>query len=109
MPSPLAAAPLVVTPEQRAVLRRLARSSSLPHRTVQQARALLLCADGEAIYEVARRLVVASNSVRQWRRRFEEAGVDGIGVIAPGRGRASWLPEGTVAEVVALTINTLPD
>src|ERR1039458_9057199 len=109
MPSPLAAPPLVVTAEQRAVLRRLSRSSSLPHRTVQQARALLMSADGVAIYEVARRLEVASNSVRQWRRRFEDEGVDGIGVIAPGRGRTSWLPEGTVAEVVALTMNTLPD
>src|ERR1039457_2049735 len=81
----------------------------MPHRTVQQARALLLCADGEAIYEVARRLGVASNSERQWRRRFEEVGVDGIGVIAPGRGRTSWLPEGTVAEVVSLTMNEQPD
>lgn len=69
----------------------------------------MLCAEGEAIYEVARRVGVASNSVRQWRRRFENEGVDGIGVIAPGRGRTSWLPEGTVAEVVALTMNTLPD
>jgi transposase len=94
-------APLVVTSEQRAVLRRLARSSSLPHRTVQQVRAFLMSADGEAIYEVARRLGVASNSVRQWRRRFEEEGTDGIGVIAPGRGRTSSLPERTVAEVVA--------
>src|ERR1035441_4405815 len=109
MPSPLAAPPLVVTGKQHAVLRRLSRSSSLPHRTVQQARALLMSADGVAIYEVARRLEVASNSVRQWRRRFEDEGVDGIGVIAPGRGRTSWLPEGTVAEGVALTMNTLPD
>jgi len=109
MPSPLAAPPLDVTSEQRAALRRLSRSTSLPHRTVQQARALLLCADGEAIYEIARRLEVAPNSVRQWRRRFEQEGIDGIGVIKPGRGRTSWLPDGTVAEVVDLTMNTLPD
>ncbi len=109
MPSPLAAPPLAVTTEQRAALLRLSRSSSLPHRTVKQARALLLCADGESIYEVARRVQVSSNSVRQWRRRFEEDGVDGIGVVAPGRGRTSWLPDGTVAAVVELTMNTLPD
>ena len=109
MPSPLAAPPLAVTTEQRAALLRLSRSSSLPHRTVKQARALLLCADGESIYEVARRVQVSSNSVRQWRRRFEEDGVDGSGVVAPGRGRTSWLPDGTVAAVVELTMNTLPD
>jgi transposase len=108
MTSKLAAPPLVVTSEQREVLRRLARSSSLPHRTVLQAKALLLSANGDAIYEVARRLEVASNSIRQWRRRFEQEGLEGIGVIAPGRGRTSWLPEGTVAEVVRLTMNELP-
>jgi len=109
MTSKLAASPLMVTSEQREILRRLSRSSSLPHRTVLQARALLLSANGEAIYEVSRQLQVAPNSVRQWRRRFEEAGVDAVGVIAPGRGRTSWLPEGTVAEVVSLTMNELPE
>jgi len=109
MRSKLAAPALTVTSEQREVLRRLSRSSSLAHRTVLQARALLLSADGEAVYEVARQLQVAPNSVRQWRRRFEEEGVDAVGVIAPGRGRTSWLPEGTVAQVVSLTMNELPD
>jgi len=109
MRSKLAAPSLSVTGEQREVLRRLSRSSSLPHRTVLQAKALLLSADGEAIYEVARQLQVAPNSVRQWRRRFEEEGVDAVGVIAPGRGRTSWLPEGTVAEVVSRTMNDLPE
>jgi transposase len=68
-----------------------------------------MSADGEAIYEVARKLEVASNSVRRWRRRFESEGVNAIGVIAPGRGRSSWLREGTVAEVALLTMNELPD
>ena len=68
----LAAPPLPVSDEQRAQLERMARSSSLPHRSVLQAKALLLSADGVAIYEVARRLQVASNSVRAWRRRFEQ-------------------------------------
>src|SRR5665213_1359979 len=109
MTSKLAASPLMVTSEQREILRRLSRSSSLPHRTVLQAKALLLSANGEAIYEVSRQLQVAPNSVRQWRRRFEEEGVDAVGVIAPGRGRTSWLPEGTVAGVVSLTMNELPE
>jgi transposase len=109
MTSTLAAPALRVTDEQRATLRRLSRSSTRPHRTVVQAKALLLCADGEAIYEVARRLEVGSNSVRRWRRRFEQEGLDAVGVIAPGRGRKPSLPEGTVAEVVNLTMNFLPD
>lgn len=58
--------------------------------------------------EIARRSRVDSDSVRGWRRRFEEKGVDGVGVIAKGRGRRSWLPEGTVAEVVRVTQQELP-
>ena len=36
-------------------------------------------------------------------------GVEGVGAIAKGRGRKSWLPEGTVAEVVRATLEDSPD
>ncbi|MHB1208695.1 MAG: IS630 family transposase [Acidimicrobiales bacterium] len=109
MTSKLAAPSLQVTNEQREALKRISRSHSLPHRSVVQAKALLMSADGVAIYEVARTFDVSPNAVRRWRRRFESEGVEGVGVIAPGRGRSSWLPEGTVAEIVAMTMNELPD
>ena len=47
--------------------------------------------------------------MRKWRRRFADEGVEGVGRIAPGRGRRSWLPAGTVAAVVADTLHTTPD
>jgi transposase len=104
----MTAAPLAVTDEQRAALEKMARSTSLPHRTVTQSRALLWAADGEANEEIARRCGVDSDAVRRWRRRFEERGIDGVGTIAKGRGRKSWLPEGTVAEVMRLTLEETP-
>jgi len=73
-----------------------------------QARALLLAADGVGTNEVARRCATTDVSVRAWRRRFAAEGVEGVGRIAKGRGRKSWLPEGTVAEVVRLTMTTVP-
>ena len=103
------AAPLSMTAEQREVVGRMARSSSLPHRKVVQARALLLAADGLATNEVARRCGVTDDSVRAWRRRFEAQGPGGIGRVAPGRGRKSWLAPGTVQEIVRLTCTTVPD
>src|ERR687892_2224832 len=103
------AAALAMTDEQRASLEHMARSTSLPHRKVTQARALLLAANGVATNEVARRCQTTSESVRGWRRRFEREGVDGVGRIAPGRGRKSWLAEGTVAEVVRVTREERPD
>ena len=87
----------------------MARSPSLPHRQVVQARALLLAADGVATNEVARRCETTDTSVRAWRRRFVKEGVDGVGRIAAGRGRRSWLPEGTVEAVVHDTLHESPD
>ncbi len=74
----MTAAALAVSDEQRRSLERMARSTSLPHRTVVQAKALLLAADGVATNEVARRCGTTNESVRAWRRRFEAEGVEGV-------------------------------
>lgn len=104
----MVAAPLTLSDADRVRLQRMARSTSLPHRTVRQAKALLWAADGVANEEIARRSGVDADTVRRWRQRFESDGLDGVGVIAKGRGRKSWLPEGTVAEVVRVTQHELP-
>src|SRR5271170_7538007 len=104
----LTAPPLAMTAKQRKALEQMARSTSLPHRKVVQASALLLAADGLANNEVARQCNTTNDSVRAWRRRFEAQGVDGVGEIAPGRGRTSWLPQGTVEAVVHDT-HAVPD
>src|SRR5947207_2258443 len=105
----LAARPLVMSVEQRVALERMARSPSLPHRAVTQAKALLLAADGVSIYETARRMKVASNSVRAWRRRFEAEGVAGVGQIAEGRGRRSWVAAEVEDAIVHDTLHVRPD
>jgi transposase len=68
-----------------------------------------LAADGVGTNEVARRCHTTDDSVRLWRRRFETESVDGVGRIAKGRGRKSWLPEGTVTAVVNDTLHATPD
>jgi len=98
-----------MTDYERFQLEKFAKSRTMAHRTVLRARVLLLAAEGVANNEIALRVNVNPNSVRLWRRRFEEDGIDGVGKVAPGRGRKPSLPEGTVAEVVALTMNELPD
>jgi transposase len=102
------AEPLALSRSDRAELERMARSSSRPHRTVRQAKALLWAAEGVANEEIARRSGVDADTVRRWRRRFEERGLAGVGKIDKGRGRKSWLPEGTVAEVVRVTNQLTP-
>src|SRR5512143_1581379 len=73
------AAAMAVTDDQRARLERMASSTSLPHRQVVQARALLWACDGVANEEIARRCGVDSDTVRRWRFRFAEQGVAGVG------------------------------
>jgi transposase len=106
---PVTAAPLVLADEDRAALDVIARATSLPHRKVVQAKALLWAGEGVANEEIARRCGVDSDAVRRWRRRFAETGVAGVGAIAKGRGRKPRLPEGTVAAVVHDTLHTTPD
>src|SRR4051812_7305911 len=104
----ITASPLAMSESQRLELARMAASTVSPHRQVVQARALLWAADGVANEEIARRVGVDSDAVRRWRRRFVERGVAGVGVIAKGRGRKSWLPPGTVEEVLRLTREERP-
>ena len=47
--------------------------------------------------------------MRAWRRRFAAEGIAGIGRIAAGRGRKSWLPPGTVEAIVNATLNSCPE
>jgi transposase len=107
---PVMSAPaLPVTQTQRAQLQKMAASTTLPHRKVVQAKALLWAAQGLANQEIARRCEVDSDTVRRWRARFADKGADGVGVIAKGRGRKPSLPEGTVAEIVRVTCHEAPD
>ena len=100
--------PLLLTAVQRLELERMARSTSLAQRVVLQARGLVLAADGVSTRRIAKDLGVSPDRVRRWRWRFELQGVAGVGQIAPGRGRKPSLPDGTVAEIVRLTLEERP-
>ena len=104
----MTAAALPVSDDQRAVLERMAASTSLPHRQVVQAQGLLLACDGVANEEIARQCRVDSDTVRRWRCRFAEQGLPGVGRIAKGRGRKPSLPAGVVEEVLRLTREDQP-
>lgn len=98
-----------VTAEDRAELERLARSQVEPHRKVVQARALLMLADGMSIRATARELGTWPKTVMRWRDRFRSSGVEGVGVIAAGRGRSSEIPAETVEAIVHDTLHERPD
>lgn len=105
----MVAAPLKVTRKQRRELEWMARSSSLPHRAVVQASALLLAAGGVANEQIARECATNADTVRRWRAKFEAGGVDAVGTIAPGRGRKPEIAQATIDEIVNDTLHTVPD
>lgn len=103
------AAPLRVSRGERRDLTRMACSSSLPHRTVVQAQALLLAADGVANEQIARDCHTTPDTVRRWRAKFEAGGVEAVGSIAPGRGRKPEIDQATVDAIVHDTLHSVPD
>ena len=98
-----------VAPETRAALERMARSTVLAHRKVVQAKALLALADGASVRSTAKALGSHPDTVTRWRERLRRDGVDGIGVIAPGRGRKPEIAQTVIEAIVNDTLHTVPD
>lgn len=99
---------LVLSDDERSALEAMARSTSLPHRVVVQAKGLLLAAEGVANNEIARRCDATPNAVRRWRSKFAAEGVEGVGRIRPGRGRKPELAPELIESIVHDTLHTTP-
>jgi putative transposase len=50
----------------------------LPHPIVQRAQIILACAAGEVNTAVAKRMGLTGITVRKWRKRFRELGLEGL-------------------------------
>lgn len=86
----------------------MADSSVLPHRLVMQARGLLLAGRGLSNTEIANLCHTTPNTVRRWRTRFTELGLEAVGTVAPGRGRKPLAPE-IVESIVRDTLYNRPE
>jgi transposase/transposase-like protein len=98
-----------VSSADRVVLERLSRSTTVPHRKVMQARALLALADGRSVRSTAAALGSYPNTVSRWRDCYLAGGVAAVGVIAPGRGRKPEIAAETIEAIVSDTLQTVPD
>jgi len=86
---------------ERRALKRAARSQAVPHRQVVRARIVLGAAAGLPTALIARRVGVAPNTVRKWRRRFCTEGYAGLR-DRPRSGRPRVFAAVVVAEVKAI-------
>jgi transposase len=104
-----AAAPLEVSPEQRRTLESWSRAHNTPQAVGTRARIILRAADGRSNNAIANEFGVTRVTVIEWRKRFAVEGVECLGRVRPGRGRPRTVTPEKVAEVVHLTLNTMPE
>ena len=105
----LPTAALPVDDGQRQVLERVARSGVAAHREVARARALLLAGEGVANTQIAAQVQVSPTTVKAWRERFAEEGLNAFGGVRAGRGRKPSISSEKVAEIVRATLNDKPE
>jgi transposase len=63
---------------EREALEEWAKSRTQEARIVERAKIILGCLAGTPIVQIARELNIRSNTVIDWRKRFQEMGIDGL-------------------------------
>jgi transposase len=99
---------VVLTPEQRQILKQWARSRSLPARQVERARMVLLAAEGRQDREIAAKLSITNQKASRWRKRFLTKGLAGLEKDAPRPGRTPKITAATVQRVIRRTTQEKP-
>jgi transposase len=79
-----------------------------PQQVALRCRIVVAAAAGSSDVAIAKQLSVNRHTVKLWRKRFAEEGLDGLWDIAPGRGRKPLYEIGKIAAVVEATLQTKP-
>ena len=100
--------PLTLNPQQQDQLKGVADSTAMPHGVVLRARMILACAEGLTNAAVARRVGASPQAVGKWRRRFLDAGIEGLhDELRPGRPRT--YDDEKVATVIKHALEKKPE
>ena len=71
-------------------------------------RIVLAAAEGQSDYEIAAGLKTNRKTVMLWRARVEQAGLDGLWEVAPGRGRKATYGQEKIHSIVDATLRQKP-
>ena len=99
---------VILSAADQAILSAQARSARAQHRMVIRAKIVLAAANGQPNAAIAADLGMHTDTVRKWRRRFCQHGMDGLG-DRPRSGRPADFTPVQVAEVKALACTPPPD
>jgi transposase len=106
MPNPVAVV-IELDEAEREQLERWARRRTSSQALALRSRIVLAADEGLKNTEIADRLGIAHASVRKWRNRFAEHGLDGL-TDEPRPGRPRTVTDARVEEVIVKTLETTP-
>jgi transposase len=92
-----------LTEDEQASVRRLAHSRTEPARLVERARIIWLGSQGQRVPTIAAALRLTQATVREWLKRFNAAGLEGLR-DQPRAGRPRTYTAEEVGEVIALSL-----
>lgn len=96
-----------LSPRQRAELIALLRDGHTEQRLARRANAMLLLDDGWSCERAAQALYLDDDTVRDWRKTYDEAGLEGLRRFEAG-GSASHLSQAQEEELVVYVSQALP-
>ena len=96
-----------LSPRQRAELIALLRDGHTEQRLARRANAVLLLDDGWSCERAGKALYLDDDTIRGWRKTYEEAGVEGLRRFEAG-GSAGLLSQAQEEELVAYVSQALP-
>lgn len=99
--------PFALMPSDLIALQGWLRMSTLEQSLAQRARILLLLADGLTPKAVSERLQVTPPTVFKWRKRYLEAGIEGLSDL-PRSGQPLKLGPDKINEILTLTTRRVP-
>ena len=106
MPAPVA--PLTLSDSDQRQLQQWASAHGTPQQVALRCRIVLAAASGQSENAIAQQLNSNRATVRLWRTRFAEKGLQALWEVAAGRGRkATYGPE-KIQQVIATTLQSKP-
>lgn len=102
------APPIILSPDESALLAKWAQGRSISARLVQRAQIIQQAAAGAQNKDIAKALAVSRPTVQLWRERFLALRLEGLEKDAPRSGRIPDIPEAKVRAVVKATLQTTP-
>jgi len=104
MPAPVAPLPLSDSDKQQ--LQQWASAYGTPQQVALRCRIVLAAAGGQSDNAIAQQLKSNRPTVRLWRARFAQKGLQGLWEVSPGRGRKATHGPEKIQQVIDTTLQS---